>query len=204
MTMRSHQHRIFSPVKGKCFIVVSQSLVVACVAFLCSEFCASVKADDAALDPERDIRQVVLGHLRNGDIEQSLHILAGLVDRTGSISIADDDQLFPIYAGLHRALSQLENDEKYELLSRWTMPDDATPNIRLLTGLVPTIAPPVEFARLIRQQRRIGFVDHRGERVAVDGKAAAGGCGGERHRGPALRQCDAVRCDGQAQHQKGG
>jgi len=150
-----YQHRLSAPVQSLFAIFLNRISTAVAAALLCTAFGQTITADEAALVPEQDIRQVILGHLRDGDVEESLQALADLVDRTGSISIADDDQLFPVCAGLHRALSQLKIDEKYELLSSWTMPDGAAPKIRLLTGLVPTVAPPAEFARLIRERPQL-------------------------------------------------
>ena len=57
-------------------------------------------------------------------------------------------------AGLHRALSQLNSEEQFELLSKWSIPADSPQTIRVLTALVPTLAPPVEFARALGERPR--------------------------------------------------
>ena len=152
MTMKSQQRRPCRLAEGTFANIFNWILVAAWAAFFSSQIGQTVKADEAAITREREVRRLVLQYLRDGDPEQSLMKLEAVVDRTGSISIADDDQLFPVSAGLHRILSQLGSEEQYELLSRWTMPEDAPTSIRLLSGLVPTVAPPAEFARVLGER----------------------------------------------------
>jgi len=152
MTMKSLQRRRCRPAEGTFASVFNWVMVAVCAASLCSAMGQTARAGDVVIPQEREIRRLVLQHLRDGDLEQSLKALEAVVDRTGSISVADNDQLFPVCAGLHRVLSALSSEEQYELLFRWTMPEDSPPKIRLLSGLVPTVAPPAEFARIFGER----------------------------------------------------
>lgn len=60
-------------------------------------------------------------------------------------------QQSPAIAAIHRSLSQLSRDEQYEMLRSWTLPQTGT-EVRVLTALVPEIAPPMEFARAIGER----------------------------------------------------
>lgn len=157
MATKSQQSRRCRTAEGTLPSVVNWVMVTVVAAFLCSAIGQTAigqtaRADDIVFPQEREIRRLVLQRLRDGDLEQSFKALEAVVDRTGSISVADDDQLFPVCAGLHRVLSALGSEEQYELLSQWTMPEDSPQTIRILSGLVPTVAPPAEFARVLGER----------------------------------------------------
>ena len=60
-------------------------------------------------------------------------------------------RLSPAAAAVHRSLLQLSSDERYEILSAWTLPGDGS-SVRVLTAIVPENAPPMEFARAIGER----------------------------------------------------
>ncbi len=152
MILQSHQRLPFCRVEGTSARIFKRCTVAACVAFLCATGEQTATADDVTFAQVHDVRALVLGHLLDGDPEKSLNELVDIVDRTGSLSIAHDDQLFPVCAALHCGLSQLSSEEKFEILSRWTIPEGAPPKIRILSGLVPTVVPPAEFARVLGER----------------------------------------------------
>ena len=60
-------------------------------------------------------------------------------------------RMSPAVASVHRSLRQLSSDQQYEILSAWTLPGDGSA-IRVLTAIVPEIAPPMEFARALGER----------------------------------------------------
>ena len=105
--------------------------------------------------------------LREGNLEQALKSLESVAEEATQIALVDEDGLSSACAGLHRALSQLNGDAQFDLLSKWTLPVEAPQRIRVITAIVPTIAPPAEFARALGERPRknsfevsaIGYVD---------------------------------------------
>lgn len=97
-----------------------------------------------------------LKHLRDGNVELALKGLERVADADAgaAISLADEDFLAPACAGLHRALAQLSSEAQFDLLSKWSLPADSPQAVRVLTALVPTIAPPAEFARALGERPR--------------------------------------------------
>ena len=51
-------------------------------------------------------------------------------------------------------LAQLSSEAQFSLLSQWSIPAESSSKIRVLTVLVPTVAPPVEFARALGERPR--------------------------------------------------
>ena len=85
------------------------------------------------------LNQTVLQFLRDDQIAKALDALSGATAPDGLSSAV---------GGLHRALSELSTDEQYDLLHKWTMPAGKN-EVRVLTSLVPEVAPPMEFARAL-------------------------------------------------------
>jgi hypothetical protein len=103
--------------------------------------------------PEVDaMRSAVLQALQDEEIPQALKALEGIS------SLADDpldpfrSRLSPASGAVYRSLMQLGTDEQYELLHEWTLKGSESSEVRVLTSLVPEIAPPMEFARGIGQR----------------------------------------------------
>ncbi|MDA1231789.1 MAG: hypothetical protein O2856_13525 [Planctomycetota bacterium] len=86
------------------------------------------------------LNQTVLQHLRDDELVKALDSLGGAKTAEGLSGAA---------GGLHRALAQLGSDEQYELLHKWSMPAAGQNGVRVLTSLVPEVAPPMEFARAL-------------------------------------------------------
>ena len=86
------------------------------------------------------LNQTVLQFLRDDQIAKALDALVA-AKSPGGLSSA--------VGGLHRALSELSSDEQYDLLHKWTMPAAGQNEVRVLTSLVPEVAPPMEFARAL-------------------------------------------------------
>lgn len=98
------------------------------------------------------MNKAILKSLREEDLPKAFHALenvAQLLMQTEDPFLA---QLSASCGGLHRALAQLGTDEQYELLHKWSMPAATGKDVRVLTSLVPEVAPPMEFARAIGQR----------------------------------------------------
>src|SRR5262249_15169297 len=120
----------------------------------------SVEANaNAAAGPAKavqdEIRCSALGQLREGNLEQVLKILEVPAEWALPIALAEDDPLAQVYAGLNRLLSHLDHEAQFELLYNWTFPGHSPKRIRHLTALVPTVAPPAEFARALGERPRL-------------------------------------------------
>ena len=102
----------------------------------------------------QEIGRTVLSLLREAHIEQALKSLESVADEATQIAFFDEDGLSSACAGLHRAMSQLSSDAQFDLLSKWAMPIDAPQRVRVITAIVPTIAPPAEFARALGERPR--------------------------------------------------
>ena len=103
----------------------------------------------------QDASDAAINHLRVGNVEQALKRLesfasAGHID----LSCRRRCSLASVLPALNRALSQLSSEAQFDLLSKWSMPAESPPKIRVLTILVPTLAPPAEFARELGERPR--------------------------------------------------
>ena len=101
-----------------------------------------------------DVTRTVMPHLRDGDLEQAFKLLEPVAEVGQPMSLVDEDGLMPACAGLHRGLSQLSSEAQFDLLVKWTLPADSSQKVRVLTALVPTLGPPVEFARALGERPR--------------------------------------------------
>jgi hypothetical protein len=112
-------------------------------------------AENSKTDETRqEVGRTVTLLLRDGNIQQALKSLEAVSDGTTLNSLLGEEGISSAGAGLHRALSQLSSEEQFELLSKWSMPAEAPAKIRVLTVLVPTLAPPMEFARALGERPR--------------------------------------------------
>ncbi len=96
--------------------------------------------------------ETVLARLRDGDLETALAMLGDAADR--SPQILEEDSWSAAVGAVHRGLQQLESSERYERLHAWSFPTAQRPQLRTLTALVSTAAPPQEFARLLGERPR--------------------------------------------------
>lgn len=97
------------------------------------------------------LNKAVLDSLREEDIPKALETLQTI----SNLHPTDDPfvaRLSAASGGLHRALAQLDTDERYDLLHKWSMPAADNADVRVLTSLVPEVAPPMEFARALGQR----------------------------------------------------
>ena len=107
------------------------------------------RSESAAADA---LNMSILESLREEDIPKVLKTLENV--NPSALQIEDPflSRLSAAAGGLHRTLSQLGTDEQYELLHMWSMPTVSNKDVRVLTSLVPEVAPPMEFARAIGQR----------------------------------------------------
>ncbi len=103
---------------------------------------------------EHDVGQTVIRFLRDGQLEKAFTTLNAIADRVPDADLIDEGRLSSACGCLHRALSQLNSEAQFDVLSKWSMPADGPPRIRILTALVPTISPPQEFARALGERPR--------------------------------------------------
>lgn len=138
------------------------SLPLLALAVLSSMLLTRIAHADDGVTPTATRPQVartVASQLREGNLDEALKSLAtapveaipgglpgGLL---GGLPGGD-----PIGAGLHRVLARLTSDARFDLLSQWTLPDESPATIRVYTALVPTTAPPQEFARVLGERPR--------------------------------------------------
>ena len=127
---------------------------IAVLSALANAQVANPGASVASAESRREVSRTVIRLLRDGDIEQAFKSLESVSDGATPIALVDDDGLFQACAGLHRALSQLSSEAQFELLSKWSMPAESPAKIRVLTDLVPTLAPAAEFARALGERPR--------------------------------------------------
>lgn len=106
----------------------------------------------SAVQTTTSINTAVLDALREDDLARAFKALEVLVPQSVNAEDPFLAQLSAASGGLHRVLTQLGSDEQYDLLRKWSIPKDATKPVRVLTSLVPEIAPPMEFARALGQR----------------------------------------------------
>ena len=114
---------------------------------------------ETSLAEQQELSRVVLQHLRSGDAAKALKVLEPAGEWPAKIAMTEANPLGPACAGLHRALSQLSSEEQFDLLSSWSIVPGSdragsSNRVRILTALVPTGAPPPEFARVLGERPR--------------------------------------------------
>ena len=113
---------------------------------------ATGSAAEAASKHRQELGNSALQRLSDGDLTKALRILEACAEEASQMALAEQDEFSAACAGLHRSLIQLSADERFELLSKWTLPTDSPPRLRLLTALTPTMSPPPEFARVLGER----------------------------------------------------
>ncbi|MEK6258637.1 MAG: DUF1583 domain-containing protein [Planctomycetota bacterium] len=138
-------------------VLFIRSLICATIAVVSGMVVAHVAhaADSAtAAGTRQEVGRTVILLLRDGDIEQALKSIEAVSDGETPNTLVGEEGYSSAGAGLHRALAQLSSEAQFELLSKWSMPVESPAKIRVLTVLVPTLAPPVEFARALGERPR--------------------------------------------------
>ncbi|HSG70756.1 MAG TPA: hypothetical protein VLA12_10100, partial [Planctomycetaceae bacterium] len=97
---------------------------------------------------------IILKQLQEKNVEQALQTLE-TVSSNAVIWSSDDEQgLVAAGGALYRAFVQLDENERYNLLYRWSLPADDRKTVRIFTTCVPREAPPEVFARVLRERPR--------------------------------------------------
>ena len=102
----------------------------------------------------RQLASAALAQLRADDLPQAMNSLGEAADLADSVSPEEDTGLAAAAAGLHRELRQQTAGARYKLLYEWTMPTESRRTVRVLTSLVPQVAPPKIFTRAIYERPR--------------------------------------------------
>jgi len=100
-----------------------------------------------------DVRQA-LRHIADGDLPAGLDTLTIRAGHSLLWTSSGDSGETLAAAALHRALSQLDSAERYDLLYRWTFPENNPATIRHWISPASTVQPPDEFARLLGERPR--------------------------------------------------
>lgn len=96
----------------------------------------------------------ILRQLGEKNLEQALETLGTIAGQADLWSSDDQAGLSAAGGGIARALAQLDENERYNLLYRWSMPADDRKTVRIFTTCVPREAPPEVFARVLRERPR--------------------------------------------------
>jgi hypothetical protein len=112
------------------------------------------EAVDQSLQVSRASGIATLEHLRDDEVEKALDALGPAADAIRNIHPTEDEGVASAAGGLFRAMNQLDEGERFDLLHKWSMPTDSRKTVRLLTTVVPQVAPPKAFARIIGERPR--------------------------------------------------
>ena len=96
----------------------------------------------------------ILDQLRNGDVALALDAFGTLIDSLGPTTMEEPTVLNAAAGAIARHLSQLDEQDRYDLLLTWTLPTETRQTVRLVTLPVPQAAPPKVFAREIGERSR--------------------------------------------------
>jgi hypothetical protein len=96
--------------------------------------------------------KAVLDVLREDNLSTALAALEAFHPEIEIVEDPFHSKMSAASGGMHRALMQLGADERYDLLRKWSIQKDAAKPLRVLTSLVPEVAPPMEFARALGQR----------------------------------------------------
>lgn len=129
---------------------------------------------DNAYRYSRRFAEVAHEYLRGEQPAEALAILGEAADLP--IPLRHDsvhDGLSSAVAGLNRQLPELEAEERYELLRKWTLPIEGRSSLRVLSRITPTEGPPIAFARVLGQRPQSGAFDTP-EVAGIDGLFSSG------------------------------
>ncbi|WP_166831234.1 DUF1583 domain-containing protein [Thalassoroseus pseudoceratinae] len=127
--------------------------LVFAVGFVNSQRLPAQESDDAQA-VVRTQSQAILTQLRQDDIEPALDAFGELVDSSDVATLDGVSVLPAVLGGLARELAQLDEQERYDVLLKWTLPTESRNSVRLVTLTVPQSAPPKDFAREIGERAR--------------------------------------------------
>jgi hypothetical protein len=102
----------------------------------------------------QQLAEVAHEYLRASQLRDALNVLGEAADMQLPPHNDLDDGLASAAAGLHRRLTALNADERFELLHDWSMPTESRRSVRVLTSITPTDAPPTVFARALGERIR--------------------------------------------------
>lgn len=125
------------------------------LAVLCSASTTSAQdATGPVIQQTRTNSMAALKYLQSHDVEQALSVTGPAADAMKDVQPIAEEGIASVAGGLFRALNQLDEGERFDLLYAWTMPTDTRKSVRLLTSVVPQVAPPKAFARIIGERPR--------------------------------------------------
>lgn len=102
----------------------------------------------------RRLAEVAAEFLRVGKLDDAMAVLGEAADLEVPLRTGFDNGLSNVAGGLYRRLEALDSDERYTLLSEWSMPTETRLTVRVLETFVPGQAPPPEFARALGERPR--------------------------------------------------
>ena len=102
----------------------------------------------------RRLAAVAHEYLRAGELDDGLAVIGEAADLDVPLREGLDNGLASVAGGLNRQLAALDSEEQYALLHDWSMPTDSRLSVRILETLVPTQAPPLDFARAFGERPR--------------------------------------------------
>ncbi|MEO8497109.1 MAG: hypothetical protein ABI614_18710, partial [Planctomycetota bacterium] len=102
----------------------------------------------------RRLAEVAHEHLRAGQFDDVLAILGEAADLDVPRRNGFDNGLASVAGGLHRHLAALDGSERFDVLSKWSMPTGSRQTVRVLESFVPMTAPPSAFARVFGERPR--------------------------------------------------
>ncbi|NQV23255.1 MAG: DUF1583 domain-containing protein [Rhodopirellula sp.] len=116
--------------------------------------CVAQESIDLTLQQTRASGVAALQHLSDRNVEKALESLGTAADVLKNVHPTEDEGISAAAGGVFRALNQLDEGERFDLLYKWSMPTDSRKTVRLLTSVVPQVAPPKAFARIIGERPR--------------------------------------------------
>ncbi len=140
--------------RSKDFVDQSWRYILAALLACYCSVSNSQEATETPLSISQTSGAAALESLRNDDVEKALESLGAAADVIRNLHPTEDEGLAAAAGGLFRTLSQLDEGEQFDLLYEWSMPTDDRKIVRLLTSVVPQIAPPKAFARAIGERPR--------------------------------------------------
>jgi Tol biopolymer transport system component len=124
------------------------------VVVVCASLAVAQHPTNESLAKSRAAGAAVLQNLQDNDVAGALVALGTAADLSNTWHYTQYDGLSAAAGGLHRALAQLDADERFEMIHKWSMPARSRRAVRLLATPVPLDAPPKVFARAIGERPR--------------------------------------------------
>jgi hypothetical protein len=102
----------------------------------------------------RRLSEVAHEYLRAGQLNDAMRVLGEAADLGVPLRDGFENGLASAVGGMHRRLVQLDVEERFELLREWSLPTETRHSVRVLETLVPTDAPPSDFAKVLGERPR--------------------------------------------------